>query len=621
MSLEAIEPDVLELGDVQQREGDLLLPVIGPAGPQGAKGDKGDKGDAGNVGAPGAQGPKGDKGDKGDTGDVGPKGDGLRIDGQVTTYAELPTSGLATGDVWLAGGKLYRWAGAWPAEAAGTPVQGAKGDKGDEGDKGDTGSAGAPGAAGADGAPGATGPKGDKGDKGDTGSQGAQGIPGTPGAAGADGATGATGPKGDKGDKGDPGGPTRPTTRLMTFGNGGMDQTVAGNLSAATQWGIRIPVRLPVTPTRARLRLRNYGMTNVASVNLTGKGIIMGTHTLDGSGNGTGNFAGATATTIVAGDFTIPGDGSYYTSPWFNMAGNTDLLFAIGYMMASTAMKTTIGQCFIWNTSAAALNPATTGGTVPAGIPLDFLIEYEVPVASNASAWLFIGDSIEEVVTGPQGTSASSIVPIPIHQCQPQRWAAANNTLVQNLSMAGVTAAVFADPASFPEFWSRQNIVAANLDGAIISVGSNDVFPGGRTLAQYQADIQKIVTKVKQLIGYDKPIYFGNIIPRNDSSAKNTVRLQANAWLATLPFGAKGCIDFDVVMRQGSSTTTLDPVKTVDNIHPSYAGVDAMVSKLAMSIATAVAAPPASPWVVMTQAQYDALNGARDPNQLYVIVG
>ncbi|MFB8281878.1 hypothetical protein [Nocardia colli] len=620
MSLDAIEPDVLQLGDVQHPEGDLLLPIIGPPGPQGAKGDKGDKGNPGNVGATGAPGPRGDKGDKGDKGDTGPHGDGLRIDGQVNTYGDLPASGMTAGDVWLAGGKLYRWDGGWPPAAAGTPVQGAQGAKGDKGDKGDTGNAGAPGTAGADGAPGATGPKGDKGDKGDNGSQGTQGIPGTPGAAGTNGAPGATGPKGDKGDKGDPGGPTRPTTRVMTFSNGGMDQTVAANLAAATQWGIRIPVRLPVTPTRARLKLRNYGMTNVAGANLTGKGIILGTHTLDGSGNSTGNFAGGTATTIVSGDFLIPGDGSYYTSPWFTIAGNADLLFGIGYTMASTAMKTTIGQCFIWNTSAAALTPATTGGTVPAGIPLDFQIEYEVPVASNASAWLFIGDSIEEVVTGPQGTSASSIVPIPIHQCQPQRWAAANNTLVQNLSMAGVTAAVFADP-TFPEFWTRQNIVAANLDGAIISIGSNDLFPGGRTLAQYKADVQTIVTKVKQLIGYDKALYFGNIIPRNDSSAKNTIRLQANAWLATLPFGAKGCIDFDVVMRQGSSTTTLDPVKTTDNIHPSYAGVDAMVSKLSATVATAVAAPPASPWVVMTQAQYDALVGARDQNQLYVIVG
>ncbi|WP_280430049.1 hypothetical protein [Nocardia brasiliensis] len=613
MSLDAIGPDVLQLGDVQTPERDLLIPVIGPVGPAGAKGDRGEKGETGSVGVQGVPGPKGDKGEKGDRGAVGPRGDGLRIDGHVNTYAELPTSGLAVGDVWLAGGKLYRWDGsAWPDEAAGTPVQGAKGDRGDTG---------------APGAEGVPGPKGDKGDKGNPGPQGPQGIPGTPGAAGADGAPGAQGPKGDpgaqgaKGDKGDPGGPTRPTTRVMSFGNGGMDQTVAANLAAATQWGIRIPVRLPVTPTRARLKLRNYGMTNAAGTPLTGKGIAMGTHILDGVGNSTGNFASGAATTMVSGDFTIPGDGSYYTSPWFTMAGNTDLLFAIGYTMASTSMKTTIGQCFIWNTAAAALNPATTGGTVPAGIPLDFQIEYELPVAANASAWLFIGDSIQEVVTGPQGTSSSAVVPVPIHQCQSQRWAAANNTLVQNLSMAGITAAVFADPVTYPEFWTRQNILAANLDGAIISIGSNDVFPGGRTLAQFQSDIQKIVTKVKQLIGYDKPVYFGNIIPRNDNSAKNTVRLQANSWLATLPFGARGCIDFDVVMRQGSSATTLDPAKTVDNIHPSYAGVDAMVSKLAATVATAVAAPPASPWVVMTQAQYDALSGARDQNQLYVIVG
>ncbi|WP_280485342.1 SGNH/GDSL hydrolase family protein [Nocardia cyriacigeorgica] len=406
----------------------------------------------------------------------------------------------------------------------------------------------------------------------------------------------------------------------MTFANGGMDQSVAANLGAATQWGIRIPVKLFATPTRVRLKIRNYGMTNVSSVDLTGKGIIYGPHAVDGSGNSTGNFAGGTATTLVSGDFTIPGNGSYYYSPWFNLNANTDYLIGIGYTMASTAMKTTIGQCFIWNTSAAALNPATTGGTVPVGIPLDFQLEYELPVASSASAWLFIGDSIQEGVQGTQGTAASSIVPMPIHQSPPNKWAAANNVLVQNLSMAGITASLFANPA-YPEFWTRQNIVAANLDGAIISLGSNDVFPAGRTLAQFQADLTAIVSKVRSLIGYDKPIYVGNIIPRNQNNANNNVRISVNNWLATRPLGITNVIDFDAVMRQGESTTTLNPVLTCDTIHPSFAGVDVLANRMTATVSTAAAVAPENPHTVLTQAQYDALAGGRDPGRVYVIVG
>ncbi|QKW95478.1 minor tail protein [Mycobacterium phage OKaNui] len=161
-------------------------------------------------GRPGPQGPQ------------GPKGDGLRIDGQVPTYAELPGS-ASDGDVWLAGGKLYRYDNGWPDESAGTQVQGQEGPRGPQGIagpqgpvgpqgpqglKGDTGPRGPEGPEGPEGPRGLQGEQGvqgPQGPKGDTGSQGPKGDVGPQGERGLQGIQGPVGPKGDKGDKGDTG--------------------------------------------------------------------------------------------------------------------------------------------------------------------------------------------------------------------------------------------------------------------------------------------------------------------------------------------------------------------------------------------------------------------------------
>ncbi len=410
-----------------------------------------------------------------------------------------------------------------------------------------------------------------------------------------------------------------PETRIMTFANGGMGQTVAADLAAATEHGIRIPVKLFAPTLRWRLKLRNYNMIAAAYNPLTCKGIIRGVHS---SG---GNFAGGAASTIVPGDVTIPGNGNYYYSPWITDPAlqfdkGVEYLIGIGFTLASQAMKTTIGQCWRWTTAAAALNPATTGGTVPAGIPLDFQIEYEVATDTHDSAWLVIADSILEGVTGPQGTAVSNVVPQPIHTCPPQRWAEANNILVQNIAMAGITAAVFGQPATYPEFWTRQDMVQSQLDGILISLGSNDA-SSSRTLAQFQADMTAIVQKVRALAGYEAPLYLGTVMPRNAlTTAQNNLRIAYNDWIKTLPLGAAGFVDFDQVMRSGgTSTTALQPAYTNDNIHPSYEGQAVLAQKMA-SIPTIVTRRKRDSYERMTQAEYDALT-LRDPNKLYLIKG
>ncbi|WP_418345289.1 SGNH/GDSL hydrolase family protein [Rhodococcus pyridinivorans] len=370
--------------------------------------------------------------------------------------------------------------------------------------------------------------------------------------------------------------------RIMSFANGGMGQTVASDLSTASQHGIRIPVKLFAPTKRWRIRMRNYDMTGTSKSALTGKGIVFGRHGTNG------NFQGSTASTIVSGDFSIPGTGGFYASPWVTEPGlqfeaGVEYLIGTGYTMSFTSMQTTIGKCWRWSSAANAISPSSTGGSIPAGIPLDFVLEYEVSASTHDSAWLVVGDSIFEGVQGPQGTSSSSITPTEIHKSPAQLWAESRGLLVDNLSMAGMSAAVFAT-SSFTEFWSRQDLASGLLSGALVTLGSNDAF-GNRTLEEYQADMATIVAKIRTIIGENAPIYLATIIPRNAlTSAQNSMRTSANAWIRTNPLGVDGHVDLDAVMRNSSSPNTLQATLTCDQIHPSYAGASAIAAKLAADI-------------------------------------
>ena len=112
----------------------------------------------------------------------GDKGDGLKIDGSVPTYADLPTLTAADmGKTYLvdADGRLYFWSGtAWPASGQGLLIKGEDGITPNIGANGhwwigttDTGVQ-------AQGEQGKTGPQGPQGPQGETGPQGPQGPKG-----------------------------------------------------------------------------------------------------------------------------------------------------------------------------------------------------------------------------------------------------------------------------------------------------------------------------------------------------------------------------------------------------------------------------------------------------------
>lgn len=208
--------------------------------------------------APGKPGPQGVEGIQ------GPPGDGLELDGQVPAYSDLPSS-ASEGEVWLAGGKLYRrTASGWPAEADGSPFQGPEGPKGEPGDQGIQGLKGDKGDTGDQGIQGIQGLKGDKGDQGDQGIQGIQGLKGDKGDQGDQGIQGIQGVKGDKGDKGDTGAPgttdfnalsNKPSTYPPTIG-ATATTAVAGNDARLTD------TRTPTDNTVSTAKIQDGAVTS-----------------------------------------------------------------------------------------------------------------------------------------------------------------------------------------------------------------------------------------------------------------------------------------------------------------------------------------------------------------------
>lgn len=216
----------------------------GLQGQQGLKGDVGSKGDTGPRGLQGEQGIQGPKGDQGIQGEQGQRGDGLELEYQVATYAELallPGQAGFSGIV-LEDAMIYFWIdGAWQPEGTGVAITGAQGEKGEKGDRGDPGIQGIQGIQGLQGPKGDTGTagtngaKGDKGDtgaKGDVGEVGPKGDQGIQGIQGLKGDQGIQGPKGDKGDQGIQG-TTGPVGTWDNIGNKPAFVAAGGTASSA----------------------------------------------------------------------------------------------------------------------------------------------------------------------------------------------------------------------------------------------------------------------------------------------------------------------------------------------------------------------------------------------------
>ncbi|NKY48035.1 SGNH/GDSL hydrolase family protein [Nocardia cerradoensis] len=377
-------------------------------------------------------------------------------------------------------------------------------------------------------------------------------------------------------------------TMILPHTNGGLGGTVATSLAAGTAGSTRFVVKLPVDVNRWRIKIRNRDSSETAKTSATLKKLVVGQHSLPGTGDAsdTGSFAGSAATTIVSTDQTIPGDGSYYVSPWVTTAGalftaNQEWLLAFGWTFASsTAVQTGAGKAWTWTNATSGTDPtvAGSGGTVTF-VPFEWVIEYEC--TTRRQVCFVIGDSIFEPIGGGRGTSSASIAPTPLWRGNVYLWAAEHNRLVVNISLAGWKLSDYATDMSnviIAHIWNRLSLGTYPIDELLISGGSNDAFGGGGTLATMQAAVLTLISRVQTLASFTGPVYMGTIIPRTTTG--DTVRAAYNDWLSLKPSFCTAVIDFAGAMR-GASSTALWPDYTCDTIHPSWLGHRRMATELA----------------------------------------
>lgn len=395
-------------------------------------------------------------------------------------------------------------------------------------------------------------------------------------------------------------------TRTLSHSNGGQGSGLSSYLSVtrtitSTNFGIRVPFRLPADATSVKVKIRNYNSYSSANgaASLTIDAASWGLATTPSTGGLlTGNFAGGTANTISgAAGATIPNTTSYWDSgviSGMTPTDGADYLLAVSFHAASsTTLLVGIGQCWYWSNNTSATTAATASSTATSTasfVPLDIVIEYTT--TNRKYAGIVFGDSLAEGAQGIayyQNSSTNNLQPTPLHLGFMEQWAARRNVMLQRHALFASTAQMWA--SSGYTGYSRMSTTGP-WDIAFIELGANDI-AGGRTWAQLQPDYQSCIDNIRAIIGSTTPLYAINVMPEafaTGTNSKESYRYSINAWLAQKPQGLTGCIDADSAVRgwltSGGSVATnaMDYALSCDGIHPSYQG--------SVTLADAMAAVP-----------------------------
>lgn len=355
--------------------------------------------------------------------------------------------------------------------------------------------------------------------------------------------------------------------RQAIYCNGGQGDVTT---TTKTETGLRLPIRLFDSTVDFKVRIRNFDSKNnsaTAQANLTGKGIILGRHAVSSLGAETGNITTGTAKTLVSGDFAIPGDGSWYETPWITdtdkqLTKGADYVLGLGFVAAtSTLFVRGTGMVFETPTAAEGVNPTVAAGSNSAsGVPLDIQIVYRTRTRRNVV--LFVGDSM----------TANFGDMVPWYLTWPHLWAARNNALAINLAQSGTTTYDWSLGAA--QRWTRTDIAGCAPDAVFVGLGSNDA-ANQASLGTVQGYMRDTIANARALAP-NKPLYLHTVPPRGwaTSDAKETNRLALNDWLRTAPLGVTGIVDMDLALRDPAATNTIPAFMTTDNTHMKRAGMN-----------------------------------------------
>lgn len=360
--------------------------------------------------------------------------------------------------------------------------------------------------------------------------------------------------------------PTRTVRAALT---GGMQNSAPSPFGAGNR-GHRVPFKTPVATKRWRAKIRNFDAAGVSTGDaVTGlSGLTIGVAAIGSDGVPNGSYVGNVGVALsTGGDYTIPNDGTYWTSPWYEATnaqmapGSVYLLSLANTVAAGETKNILLGTSWQWNGPNTMLTPSIApSSTAPSQSRFDVVIEYEAVTSRKVGA--FIGDSITEGNTS--GRQAA-------YGAWPIMWAASHNSVAINAAVSGRTLANWASLAH--AVWTSVDWANVTCDFGFIAVGSNDV-EAGRTLAEMQADYLTVASNLRGKIGAGKPIYASTVLPRKFATAKETVRTDYNTWLATCPGGIAGVIDFATLMTDAAVATPpqLLPIYDSDGSHPKPLG-------------------------------------------------
>lgn len=390
------------------------------------------------------------------------------------------------------------------------------------------------------------------------------------------------------------------TTKTLSYSNGGAGGTTA--VASATSHSFRMVVKLPVTTTSWKIKLRNYNAaTNSVPgsppTTITLNKIMHGStaYATTGAALETGTFAGTPASIPLGATPVIPSSASWYETPLVTgsnqFAANTSHMIAVSWTgNTAAAYPTGAGQCWYWNSTAGADTPYTsTAWTSPTSyIPLDWVIEYTCD--TGRKSFLVVGDNITEGIAG-NAYVTPAVTATPLWRSPAWQWAAQESALISHVGVSGTKLAdLISTGAQYP-LWSRLTVPSGGYDGAIIALGSYDAALGPANITNMQTYFLEILAKVESIIGSGKPIYVSNIPARSLGTTPEARRQDYNEWLSKWPTGPwplgkmAGFIDADGQTR-GLTTAppTLNPAHTVDGTNLSWAGQIALAQAFGQAI-------------------------------------
>lgn len=306
---------------------------------------------------------------------------------------------------------------------------------------------------------------------------------------------------------------------------------------------------------RWKIHVRNYDYRLNQSLpgTVSFNGVAFGEHDTTGAPT----YAFKTAPSVLATAFTAV-DGAEWVSGWINqpLEAGKEYLLSLGYTAAAGqeffVQVGTVGA----DTNAASFDaiaaPVGTGAAL-----LDVWIEAETYATTPSFAVL--DDS-----TG-SGVGAA----LTVRDSWPSKLAKRLKALPVHYTASGDSYNAYSNTTWGK--WTRWQGLD-KPDCLIAGLGNNDLFQGA-DLATMKTRVGAVIPALKAITSMT--LYWATVFPRTSvTGAQETERRAFNAWLRTLPHGARDC--FELAAAISSDDETINPAFDADTVHLNAAGYDAV---------------------------------------------